>query len=83
MPVDGADRKVVVRPERNGYIYVLDRRATGEVLSADPFFEHINTSKGVDLKTGRLIERSEEMPRPGRRYAVWVDAQSLETFGVP
>ena len=32
----GSTRKVLVRPERNGYIYVLDR-ATGEVLSADPF----------------------------------------------
>jgi glucose dehydrogenase len=33
-------------------VYVLDR-ATGEVLSADPFV-YITSSKGVDLKTGRL-----------------------------
>ena len=31
---NGQPRKVLVRPERNGYVYVLDR-ATGEVLSAD------------------------------------------------
>ena len=34
-------RKVLVRPERNGYVYVIDR-ATGEVLSADPY-RHVNS----------------------------------------
>jgi lanthanide-dependent methanol dehydrogenase len=50
--VGGRPRKVLVRPERNGYVYVLDR-ATGEVLSADPF-AYITSSLGVDLKTGKL-----------------------------
>ena len=45
-------RKVLVRPDRNGYLYVIDR-TTGEVLSADPF-GYVNSTKGVDLKTGRL-----------------------------
>lgn len=49
----GSPRKLLVHPERNGYVYVLDR-VTGEVLSAEPF-AYINSSKGVDLKTGRLI----------------------------
>ena len=53
LPINGQTRKVLVRPERNGYIYVLDR-TTGEVLSADPY-GYITTSKGVDLKTGRPI----------------------------
>src|ERR671913_924247 len=35
MNVGGQPRKVLVRPERNGYIYVLDR-TSGEVLSATP-----------------------------------------------
>ena len=39
LPINGRTRKVLVRPERNGYIYVLDR-ATGEVLSADPYALH-------------------------------------------
>ncbi|MGN6183128.1 MAG: methanol/ethanol family PQQ-dependent dehydrogenase [Thermoanaerobaculia bacterium] len=52
LPINGQPRKVLVRPERNGYMYVMDR-ATGEVLSADPY-AHITTSFGVDLKTGRL-----------------------------
>jgi PQQ-dependent dehydrogenase (methanol/ethanol family) len=64
MPVGGAPRRALVRPERNGYIYVLDRR-TGEVLSADPFV-HITTSKGVDLGTGRLIPNEAKHPAPGQ-----------------
>jgi PQQ-dependent dehydrogenase (methanol/ethanol family) len=54
LPIKGQTRKVLVRPERNGYMYVLDR-LTGEVLSADPY-GYNTISKGVDLKTGRLIE---------------------------
>ena len=64
MPVDGQLRKVLVHPERNGYVYVLDR-ATGEVLSATPF-AHITTSKGVDLKTGRLMYEPSTKPQLGK-----------------
>ncbi|MFC4296307.1 PQQ-dependent dehydrogenase, methanol/ethanol family [Novosphingobium tardum] len=53
MPFAGKMRPVIVRPERNGYFYVLDRR-TGQVLSADPFGP-VNSSSGVDLRTGRLM----------------------------
>ena len=63
LPINGQARKVLVRPERNGYMYVLDR-TTGEVLSADPFV-HITASKGVDLKTGRLIPSPEKEPKVG------------------
>ncbi|HEX2200245.1 MAG TPA: PQQ-dependent dehydrogenase, methanol/ethanol family, partial [Burkholderiales bacterium] len=56
-------RKVLVRPERNGYVYVLDR-ATGEVLSATPFV-HITTSLGVDLKSGRLQYNPQKKPQLG------------------
>jgi PQQ-dependent dehydrogenase (methanol/ethanol family) len=58
LPVNGQPRKVLVRPERNGYVYVLDR-TTGQVLSAEPFV-HITTSKGVDLQTGKLIYNEEK-----------------------
>ncbi|HEY0139758.1 MAG TPA: methanol/ethanol family PQQ-dependent dehydrogenase [Thermoanaerobaculia bacterium] len=64
LPMDGKPRKVLLRPERNGHMYLLDR-ATGEVLSADPFV-HITTSKGVDLKTGRLIPVHEKTPHTGK-----------------
>ena len=63
MQVGGQTRRVAVRPERNGYIYVIDR-TTGQVLSANPF-AHINSSMGVDLKTGRLIHNPEKTPKTG------------------
>jgi PQQ-dependent dehydrogenase (methanol/ethanol family) len=64
LPINGQTRKVLVRPERDGYIYVLDR-ATGEVLSADPY-GYITTTKGIDLKTGRPIENPEKAPETGK-----------------
>ncbi|TPI36882.1 PQQ-dependent dehydrogenase, methanol/ethanol family [Mesorhizobium sp. B3-1-9] len=60
----GKPRKVLVRPERNGYLYVLDR-TTGEVLSAKPYGP-VNSSKGVDLKTGRLIENPDKQTGTGK-----------------
>lgn len=56
----GKRRKVLIRPERNGYLYVLDRQ-TGEVLAADAF-GYINTTTGVDLKTGRLRYNPDKQP---------------------
>lgn len=47
--IAGQTRKVLVHPSHNGHMYVVDR-ATGEVLSAEPFGA-ITTSKGVDIKT--------------------------------
>jgi lanthanide-dependent methanol dehydrogenase len=64
LPINGQARKVIVRPERNGYIYVLDR-ASGEVLSATAFVR-ITSSKGVDLKTGHLMVNEEKKPQVGK-----------------
>ncbi|CAA9296271.1 MAG: Methanol dehydrogenase large subunit protein [uncultured Gemmatimonadetes bacterium] len=61
LPIGGRVRKVLVRPERNGYVYVMDR-ATGQVLSADPFV-HITSALGVDLKTGEYIPNPAKYPR--------------------
>jgi lanthanide-dependent methanol dehydrogenase len=52
LTIGGRLRKVLVHTDRNGYVYVIDR-GTGEVISANPFV-FVNTSEGVDLKTGRL-----------------------------
>ena len=60
----GRRRKVAVRPDRNGYVYVLDR-ATGEVLSATPF-GHVTTTKGVDLTSGRLTYVDAKKPELGK-----------------
>ena len=64
LDVKGTRRRVLVRPERNGYVYVMDR-ATGEVLSATPFAP-VNTSKGVDLATGLLQVNHEKTPVLGK-----------------
>jgi PQQ-dependent dehydrogenase (methanol/ethanol family) len=64
LPFGGARRKVLVHPDRNGYVYVLDR-TNGEVLSAAPFVD-VNTSKGIDMKTGRPVVAEEKSPAVGR-----------------
>jgi lanthanide-dependent methanol dehydrogenase len=61
LPVAGQMRRVLLHPDRNGYLYTMDR-TTGQVLSAKPFV-HVTTTHGIDLKTGRPIE--EESKRPG------------------
>ena len=59
----GKPRKVLVHPDRNGYVYVIDR-ATGEVVSATPFVA-VNTSTGVDLATGELRYAPSKRQRTG------------------
>lgn len=59
----GRKRKVLLRPDRNGYLYVMDR-TTGQVLSARPFV-HTTTSTGVDLQTGALRYNPAKQPRAG------------------
>jgi PQQ-dependent dehydrogenase (methanol/ethanol family) len=56
-------RKIAMRADRNGLLYVIDR-SNGEVLSAAPF-GYVNSNRGVDMKTGRLIPVEEKTPRQG------------------
>jgi PQQ-dependent dehydrogenase (methanol/ethanol family) len=64
IPFKGQQRKILVHPDRNGYVYVMDR-LTGQVLAADPFV-HITTSSGVDLSTGQLKYNPQKEPRTGQ-----------------
>lgn len=64
LPWKGQTRKVLVRPDRNGYIYVIDR-VKGEVLSATPFV-YITTTKGVNLQTGELLHVPDKQPKTGQ-----------------
>ena len=57
-------RKVLVRAERNGFMYLMDR-VTGEVIAADSF-AYSTSTKGVDLKTGEPIEDTSRWIRSGR-----------------
>ncbi len=63
LPWKGQTRKVLVHPDRNGYVYVMDR-TTGEVLSAEPFV-HITTTHGVDLANGSLNYETSKHGRVG------------------
>jgi PQQ-dependent dehydrogenase (methanol/ethanol family) len=65
LDVGGRTRPVVVRPGRNGFMYVIDRR-TGEVLSAEPW-GHVNWASRVDLKTGLPVMNDDK--RTGNRLA--------------
>jgi PQQ-dependent dehydrogenase (methanol/ethanol family) len=64
LPIGGRIRPVLVRPSRNGFMYVIDR-VTGQVYSADPY-GYINSARGVDLETGRLIPVPAKEPKEGR-----------------
>jgi PQQ-dependent dehydrogenase (methanol/ethanol family) len=59
----GQGRKIAMRADRNGLLYVLDR-TSGEVLSATPF-GFVNSNRGVDMTTGRLIPVEEKSTRQG------------------
>lgn len=61
LEIDGVTRKVLVRPERNGHMYVIDR-AIGEILSAEEY-EHVTVTRGIDLESGRPNDVMEKMPR--------------------
>jgi PQQ-dependent dehydrogenase (methanol/ethanol family) len=64
LPIGGQTRKVVVRPERNGFMYVIDRQ-TGQVLSAD-MYGPVTSYTGFDLKKGRPIENPAKHPETGK-----------------
>ncbi|HET7435451.1 MAG TPA: methanol/ethanol family PQQ-dependent dehydrogenase [Thermoanaerobaculia bacterium] len=64
LPIGGKTRKVLVRPERDGYMYVVDR-ATGQVLSADPY-AYITASLGFDLQNGKMIPNPAKAPGTGK-----------------
>ncbi len=60
LPIDGAQRKVLMQASKNGFFYVIDR-ATGKVISAKNYVP-TTWATGVDLATGRPIEN------PDARY---------------
>jgi alcohol dehydrogenase (cytochrome c) len=64
LDIKGSKRKVIVHPDRNGRMYVMDR-ATGEVISAETFTD-TNTTKYVDLKTGRPVDNEEKKTGQGK-----------------
>jgi PQQ-dependent dehydrogenase (methanol/ethanol family) len=63
LALPGGARKVLVHPDRNGYVYVMDR-LRGEVISATPYV-HITTSTGVDLTSGVIKYAADKKLRAG------------------
>ena len=49
LPWQGQTRKVLVRPDRNGYIYVIDRANGPGALRRRPYV-YSTTTTGVDLQ---------------------------------
>lgn len=60
LEVDGRRRALLIHPDRNGYVYVLDR-ASGDILSAERFLP-VTATLGIDRTRG--------IPRPDDRRAV-------------
>lgn len=54
LTIDGELRKALVKPARNGYVYVFDR-LTGEILVQPRAYTNVTWSHGVDMETGRPI----------------------------
>ena len=71
LEIGGRLRQVIMQAPKNGFFYVLDR-ATGELLSAEPYVD-VSWASHVDRTTGRPVERAE---------ADWTEHAAYVTPGV-
>jgi len=62
LKIGGRTVPALMHADRNGFFYVLNR-ATGELLSADPFVT-VNWATHVDLISGRPVEAANNEKRP-------------------
>ena len=53
--IAGQPRKLITHSGRNGFFYTMER-ANGAMVSAKPFMDKINWTKGIDQKTGKPID---------------------------
>ena len=53
--VAGQPRKLITHSARNGFVYTMNRN-NGQILFAKPYMDNINWTKGIDQKTGRLLD---------------------------
>ncbi len=51
--IEGKPRKVLINPNKNGFLYVIDR-TNGKLIAAHPYTDQ-NWAKYIDLKTGRPV----------------------------
>ncbi len=62
LPVNGQVRKLLVHPNRNGFLYALDR-VSGQYITAHPFVKLLDWAKGIDA-SGKPIEVPDLDPTP-------------------
>ena len=62
--IGGTMRKVLLHPDRNGFLYVIDR-TSGELISADPYGPE-NALTGVDMKSGRPVVNEAKTTKVGQ-----------------
>ena len=60
LKLDGSQVPVLMKADRNGFFYVLNRQ-TGELLSAEKFVP-VNWAQRIDLQTGLPVEIPESRP---------------------
>jgi alcohol dehydrogenase (cytochrome c) len=53
--VDGQPRKLITHSARNGFLYTMER-ANGATISAKPYMDNVNWTKGIDQKTGKPLD---------------------------
>ncbi len=64
MNIGGKPRHVLIHPDRNGFMYVVDR-TNGQIFSADKF-DSVTSASGVNLKTGRYQPNNSLTPTLGK-----------------
>lgn len=63
LELEGKPRRVVLQPNRNGYLYLLDARS-GEFLRGTQYVDRLNWSTGLTA-AGRPIVDKDYLPLPG------------------
>ena len=58
--IQGSLRKLIIHPNKGGYVWVLDR-TNGQFVTAWPFVENLNWITGIDAK-GNLLGRKKSIP---------------------
>ena len=63
--IDRNGKKLLVHLNKSGFVFVINRQ-DGSLENVWPAVETYNFAKGIDPKTGRLIERND--PVPGKPF---------------
>jgi len=53
--VAGQPRKLITHSARNGFLYTMER-SNGAIVSAKPYMDNVNWTKGIDQKTGKPVD---------------------------